>query len=250
MRVLRNILLTIILVGVAGGGAYFAHEYGYISGETAGYTTGYAAGEEYGYESGNEDGYALGYTDGEEAGYDSGYTLGSETGYTSGYEVGTATGYNYGFSEGQTTGYETGHLTGYSEGIEDGAGQGYTIRNPTYAEALAFLRVDRTDRNEYLVEESTGTGYVCSHYARDVVNNAELAGYRAAFVEIRHPDSGHAIIAFETIDRGLIFFEPQSDEVVEPIIGKRYYQCVIPAAGTYYTAPEYDDTIMDILVIW
>ena len=81
-------------------------------------------------------------------------------------------------------------------------------------------------------------------------NNAENAGFRCAFVEIRYKKGGHAIIAFDTIDRGLCYFEPQTDEVVNPVIGKLFYQCVVPRAGYYYKPPPYDDTIMDILVIW
>jgi hypothetical protein len=83
-----------------------------------------------------------------------------------------------------------------------------------------------------------------------VANNAEQAGYRCAYVELRYVGSGHAIIAFDTIDQGLVYFEPQSDERVIPEIGKRYYQCVIPRPGYSYEAPDFDDTIRDILVIW
>ena len=62
--------------------------------------------------------------------------------------------------------------------------------------------------------------------------------------------TGHSIIAFDTTDNGLVYFEPQSDWIARPVIGKRYYQCVEPEPDYYYTAPPHDDTIMDILVIW
>ena len=39
---------------------------------------------------------------------------------------------------------------GYEEGMEAGLGHGYTLRDPTYAEAVAFLREDKTDENEYI----------------------------------------------------------------------------------------------------
>ena len=119
---------------------------------------------------------------------------------------------------------------------------------PKYEEAVAFLRNDKTDKNEY-IEDTYGV-YICSHFARDVGNNAEEEGLRCAFVELRYPDGGHSIIAFNTIDRGLVYFDPQTDERVNPVIGKRYYQCVEPKPGYYYEEPWYDDTIMDILVIW
>ncbi len=85
---------------------------------------------------------------------------------------------------------------------------------------------------------------------RDVGNNAEEAGLRSAFVELRYLEGGHAVIAFDTIDEGLVYFDAQTDERVRPVIGKRYYQCIEPEPGYYYTKPSYDDTIKDILVIW
>jgi len=58
------------------------------------------------------------------------------------------------------------------------------------------------------------------------------------------------MIAFNTIDEGLVYFEPATDERVRPFVGKRYYQCIEPRPGYYYPPPLYDDTINDILVIW
>jgi len=113
---------------------------------------------------------------------------------------------------------------------------------------ITFLRQDKTDENEY-IEDTYGV-YVCSHFARDVGNSAEEAGLRCAFVELRYLEGGHAVIAFDTIDEGLVYFDTQTDERVRPVIGKRYYQCIEPRPGYYYVRPSYDDTIKDILVIW
>lgn len=125
------------------------------------------------------------------------------------------------------------------------AGHGYTIMDPTHREMLAFLRKDRTDRREYVEDE-----YVCEDFAKDVCNNAEENGIRCAFVAMRYPEGGHAIVAFDTIDEGLVYIESQSDEIVEPVVGKHYYQCVIPKPGYRYEEPDYDDTIEKILVVW
>jgi len=57
-------------------------------------------------------------------------------------------------------------------------------------------------------------------------------------------------VAFNTIDRGLVYFEPQSDEQAMPAIGKRYYTTNITKPGYYYVPPAYDDTIEDMVVIW
>lgn len=119
------------------------------------------------------------------------------------------------------------------------------LHDPTLEEALDFLKRDRTDDNEYLEDE-----YVCSHFAADINNNAEKQGIRCALVELRFPDSGHAVVAFDTTDEGMVFFEPLNDDRVRPVIGKRYYRCVEPKPGYVYEKPSFNDTIEDIVVIW
>ncbi|MDI6814647.1 MAG: hypothetical protein QMC90_00975 [Dehalococcoidales bacterium] len=185
--------------------------------------------------------YGIAYSEGETAGYEAGYSVGKQHGYDEGYISGKQEGYDEGYSSGRADGYNE----GYEVGIKAGLGHGYTLRDPTYKEVITFLKEDKTDKNKY-VEDT----YVCSHFARDVGNNAEAKGLRCAFIVLRYPDGGHAIIAFNTIDEGLVYFEPQSDERVRPVIGKRFYQCIEPRPGYYYKEPEFDDTIVDILVIW
>ena len=184
--------------------------------------------------------YGLAYSEGVTAGYEDGYTVGHDTGYSSGEQD----GYDEGYSSGSADGYDE----GYEVGVEAGLGHGYTLRDPAYEEVITFINQDKTDENEYI--EGTYGVYVCSHFTRDVGNNAEEAGLRSAFVELRYLDGGHAVIAFDTIDEGLVYFDAQTDERVRPVIGKRYYQCIEPEAGYYYARPSYDDTIKDILVIW
>jgi len=121
----------------------------------------------------------------------------------------------------------------------------FYLYNPTFDQAIRFLSKDKTDLNKYREDE-----YVCSHFARDVNNNAESQGIRCAFVDIRFPRSAHAIIAFETTDQGMVYFDPITDERVKPIIGKPYWRCVEPKPGYYYEKPSFDDTIIDIVVIW
>lgn len=181
--------------------------------------------------------YNVAYAGGEAAGYDKGYPAGQSVGYTSGKQDGYVEGYDLGKEEGYSTGYD--------EGVQASLGHGYTLRDPTYQEAVSFIEQDRTNENEY-VEDI----YVCSHFSRDVCNNAEGKGFRCAFVEIRYPDGGHAIVAFDTVDEEVVYFDAMTDERVRPVIGKRYYKCVEPKPGYYYEESSFDDTIMDILVIW
>jgi len=187
------------------------------------YHVAYAAGE------------AAGYKNGQDVGHEAGYNLGKQDGYSEGYSLGKGEGYDQGYDLGRTDGYEQ----GYDEGIQAGLGHGYTLRDPTYKQMVSFLRWDKTDRNKY--DEDS---YVCSHFARDVCNNAEAEGLRCAFVNLRFPEGGHSIIAFDTIDKGLVYFEPQFDDEVEVIIDQSYSRL-----NNYLKPPE-DDTIMDIVVIW
>ncbi|MBN2240264.1 MAG: hypothetical protein JW712_10860 [Dehalococcoidales bacterium] len=252
MRRLLFMILGIVTVSILGAGGYILFNEAYTSGEASGYENGYYDGEESGYDWGNEEGYSNGfeegYDTGEQDGYKTGYETGAAVGYDSGYTDGEEAGYIEGYSEGRSKGYDYGYENGYATGMSTGLGHGYTLKDPTYAEAVSFLRSDLTSENVY---DETGYGiYVCSHFSRDTCNNAEDAGYRCALVELRYLTSGHSIIGFNTIDRGMVFFEPQTDEVVIPVTGKRFYQCVLPSPGTFYDEPEYDDTIMDILVIW
>lgn len=77
-------------------------------------------------------------------------------------------------------------------------------RNPTYAELLTFLKEDRTDANLYIPET-----YVCINFAVELHNNAEKQKIRAAIVvvDFKDPPLLHALNAFETSDKGLIYID-------------------------------------------
>jgi hypothetical protein len=110
----------------------------------------------------------------------------------------------------------------------------------------AFLEQDETSEQEYLRNE-----YICVDFAANVKANAAEEGIRCAYVVIEYlGTNGHAIVAFDTTDRGLVYIEPQFDWDVELEIGRRYYECVIPPPGQYMVEPDYDDTIARIIVIW
>jgi hypothetical protein len=61
-------------------------------------------------------------------------------------------------------------------------------------------------------------------------------GYRCGFVYIEFGDSAHAIACFNTTDSGLIYVEPQTDEIVTIAIGQQY--------------PHINQVIVDIGIIW
>jgi len=117
--------------------------------------------------------------------------------------------------------------------------------NPTFKETLDFLSVDKTDLQVY--QENI---YLCSHFASSLNNSAETQGIRCAMVIIRFQHQNHLIVGFETTDQGMVYFEPQTDEQVWPVIDKKFYQCIEARPGFYYEKPDYDDTITDIIVSW
>jgi len=125
-------------------------------------------------------------------------------------------------------------------------GYGYVLRDPSYQEMRDFLKQDETSEREYL-----GNEYICVDFAADVKANAAKEGIRCTYVVIEYLGlTGHAIVAFDTTDEGLVYIEPQFDWEVEPEIGQRYYQCVVPPPGHHMVEPDYDDTIARVIVIW
>ncbi len=212
--------------------AYFmgfamAFDMGYEGGVNAGNATGYTLG----FQMGNFSGYL--------AGFSSGFNSGNATGYAEGYATGNAQGMKTGNHTGYTTGYSTGYSAGYIESNMNWVEHGHGVRDPTYQEAWAFVQLDQTDKNEY------NDTYVCRHFACDFNNNALEAGYRVAFVLIAFPESSHAIVGFNTTDRGMIFIEPQTDEVMKVEVGRSYW-----GSNGYLRPTNYDDTIVECLVIW
>lgn len=121
----------------------------------------------------------------------------------------------------------------------------FNLHNPTFAEAVEFLKEDITDQNDYIVGE-----YVCSHFVRDVNQAAESLGIRCAIVILNFPDQSHSIVGFNTVDEGMVYFDAITDEQAVPVIGKEYWRCIIPAPGHVYQGPDYADTIQDIVTIW
>jgi len=125
-------------------------------------------------------------------------------------------------------------------------GHGYTIKDPTYNEMMSFIDDDDTDKAEYIPGE-----YECTDFATNLCNRAEEEDIRCAYVSIRFPGGrGHAIVAFNTVDKGLIYIEPQYDDLVEIEIGKLFHQCVVPTGDYKYEKPAQDDTIEKVLVAW
>lgn len=135
--------------------------------------------------------------------------------------------------------YKGGYEKGYTQGIADGAGRSYSVRDPTYQEAMQFVASDQTDKNTY-----NETTYTCYDYSADFKNNAFKARFRCAYVYVQLREGAHAIVAFNTTNHGIVFIEPQDDEIVTLTVGQPYWN------RAKYSAPTYDDAIVRFELIW
>ena len=154
------------------------------------------------------------------------------------FEEGRTQGYEAGFREGGRAGYQEGSKIGYAmsqnKDISDFREGFYFTYNPTYDEMQAIL-----------AESKKTTAMGINYYA-------EANGIRTAYVRVqigRKAAEGkvwvYELVAFETVDRGLIFIEPQSDREVELVIGESYWR----SAGGIRPI-HYDDTVVEVRLLW
>ena len=152
--------------------------------------------------------------------------------------------------------------------IQDGAyiigGDGHKIelfnnpeaRNPSWSELERFLRRDKTDQQPY-----EPLSFVCADFAETLHNNAEEAGIRAAFValDIVDEQDGHALNAFNTSDRGLVYIDdtglPKQDSLLCSLdkyviveVGKEYSPELIFPCGSYFW--ESLGTVTEVYIQW
>ena len=166
--------------------------------------------------------------------------------YADSYGSGYAQTYDVAYQEAYSEAYGRGYNKGYEIGLETGSNEVVATRrvelsDPTHKEMREFLASDKTDSNPLISGE-----YVCSDFAAQVNSNAEAGGIRAAYVRIRSKEWGHAVVAFETVDRGLIFIEPQSDKEAELVIGEPFPWYSV---GAISPLTSYDP-ITEIQIIW
>lgn len=129
--------------------------------------------------------------------------------------------------------------------LQNQLSSGHILADPTYASMEAFLASDKTDQNTY-----NATTYNCVNFSA-VIADAAKQNIRYAFVDVDFPGTtGHALVAFNTTDKGMVYIEPQNDCIVQLKVGAHYYQEEIPPPGYYIAPPSYDDTVTRFVVIW
>jgi hypothetical protein len=119
--------------------------------------------------------------------------------------------------------------------IVDTAGNAMILHNnpyakdPTWDTLMSFLQQDNTDLIPY-----NSSSFVCADYAENLHNNAEKAGIRAAYVVVHTSTDLHALDAFRTTDRGLVFIDDTGVSLSEQIAGTRYAKQVNIVVGEQY----------------
>jgi hypothetical protein len=75
--------------------------------------------------------------------------------------------------------------------------------DPSWAQLKAFLLQDNTDQQPYILGS-----FVCADFAAMLHNNAETAGIKSAYVSVDFTQGpSHALNAFHTTDRGLVYID-------------------------------------------
>jgi hypothetical protein len=81
----------------------------------------------------------------------------------------------------------------------------------TYADVIRFVTLDKTNEHNYI----WGI-YNCVNFSQDLIKRARNSGFvvigvGVGFEDTRDQITGHEFVAFYTIDRGIIWIEPQDD---------------------------------------
>jgi cell division protein FtsL len=109
------------------------------------------------------------------------------------------------------------------------------LKNVTWAEVTDILKRDNTDKLEY--KEGV---FDCEGFALTLRDRLARYGIRCAFVALEFPEeAGHALNAFETTDKGIIFIdEVGNDQVAYVEKGKPYGAICLDAVKSDYIACE------------
>ncbi len=108
----------------------------------------------------------------------------------------------------------------------------------TWTDLVSFLQKDHTNWSPYVPGK-----YTCLDFSTDLVANAAQAGIKAWIVAVDFTDGGpgHAFVAFETTDRGIVYVEPQADDTYPIVaVGKNLcdswgvYQCMGTVSSIQY----------------
>ena len=91
----------------------------------------------------------------------------------------------------------------------------------TWEDLVSFLQVDNTNINS--ANKYDPDYYTCLDFSVNLVENAKKQNIKAwvVGVDFTNEDKGHAFVAFDTTDLGIVFIEPQLDiRWLDPVVGQ------------------------------
>lgn len=85
--------------------------------------------------------------------------------------------------------------------------------------------------------------YVCTHFAKVLFDRMTVRGVRCGYVVVTLRNNvSHAVVAFDTLDRGLVYLEPQDGREIRVELGKRI--------DAPYVCEDADSIVTGIDISW
>jgi len=81
--------------------------------------------------------------------------------------------------------------------------------NPSFEDLKKFVEEDDTDKFEWKEKVFT-----CVEFTNRFIMNFAKHGYFSCHAYVEFEDGGHAIVAVNTTDKGIVYIEPQSDRII------------------------------------
>ena len=206
--------------------------------------------------------------------------------------ISTATGVYGNYYLGLVTDDSNGEILG-GDGCYDDTGKFIVLINnknavdPTYAQLVSFLKSNKTDEYPYLDTNNAPDTYygtakshvdltriqniidgtaqpdnpdVCSDFAERLYNDAEMGGIRCAYVSVDLSIGLHALDAFQTTDRGLIYVDDTGAvpgngvsrcvKIVNIAVGQNYQPVSLFPTPGYSNTWEVVGTVISFQVTW
>jgi len=122
------------------------------------------------------------------------------------------------------------------------SGDKYNLRDPLYSEVTRFIQNDNSDNEKTLIDNAKSKGLRCA------LVEVGIIGSTIKILGAPRTGESYLLMAFNTTDKGMVYFESKTDYRVYPEIGKSYIECV--EGNPYISSLLVNDTITKILVVW
>jgi hypothetical protein len=117
----------------------------------------------------------------------------------------------------KTEQYDTGFVAGYEKATKETANYP-RLKDPSYKQVLSLIKGNVCDRC------GVDSKVRCQYASACLINSAKDAGYKSHLVIISDYEalSHHALVCFDTVDKGKVYVEPQVNKTVAVVVGKHY----------------------------